>query len=466
MSAIYNLEPQPTGYVILHTTLGELAVELFAKQTPLTCRNFLQLSLDGYYDNTIFHRLVPGFILQGGDPTGTGHGGESIYDGGALSGDLDPWPMDQRRGKNAGPMGVNFKDEFHSRLKFNRRGLLGMANEGTPDTNGSQFFFTLGKAEELTGKNTVFGRVAGDTIYNLAKMGEAEVEEGGDRPLYPTKITRIEIIKNPFEDLKKRERFSRAPTQRAETEKKQQKKRKGGKQLLSFGDEEGDGDDLPVIKKTKFDTRIVMDVEEDSSMPKKPLPKKDKKEPKPLKQEMEIRDRPAKEIRRSPSPVAPAPVKQKAPAPQKPSKPAYSDEESPEREPKKKSLLERTNEEIEAVKASMKRTIYSEPVKEKKKSALEQLIPETATRGRKRKPGAANTSTRDEQEALDLIRSFKSKLEQAPTEKKTAQPSVSQDADKTDEAAQDGDGEGEVCDLHFIANCQSCRAWDKAEDKE
>src|SRR5690606_3480149 len=171
MSAIYNLEPQPTGSVILHTTIGEIAVELFAKQTPLTCRNFLQHSLDGYYDNTIFHRLVPGFILQGGDPTGTGHGGESIYDGGAFSGDLDPWPMDQRRGQNAGPTGVNFKDEFHSRLKFNRRGLLGMANEGVPDSNGSQFFFTLGKAEELNNKNTLFGRVAGDTIYNLAKMG-------------------------------------------------------------------------------------------------------------------------------------------------------------------------------------------------------------------------------------------------------------------------------------------------------
>nr|4R3F_A Chain A, spliceosomal protein CWC27 [Thermochaetoides thermophila DSM 1495] len=200
-STIYNLEPQPTGAVIIHTTQGDLKVELFAKQTPLTCRNFLQHSLDGYYDGTIFHRLVPGFIIQGGDPTGTGHGGESIYDGGAFSGDLDPWPMDQRKGHNAGPMGVNFKDEFHSRLKFNRRGLLGMANEGAPDTNGSQFFFTLGKAEELNNKNTLFGRVAaGDTIYNLMKWGEAELIEGTERPQYPVKITNIEILLNPFPD--------------------------------------------------------------------------------------------------------------------------------------------------------------------------------------------------------------------------------------------------------------------------
>lgn len=160
MSAIYNTEPQPTASVILHTSLGELSVELFAKQTPLTSRNFLQHCLDGYYDNTIFHRLVPGFIIQGGDPTGTGDGGESIYDGGAFSGDLEPWPMDQRRGKNAGEMGVGFKDEFHSRLKFNRRGLLGMANDGTPDSNGSQFFFTFDKCDELNGKNTIFGRIA------------------------------------------------------------------------------------------------------------------------------------------------------------------------------------------------------------------------------------------------------------------------------------------------------------------
>ena len=206
MSETYNLEPQPTGSVILNTTQGEISVELFAKQAPLTCRNFLQLCIDGYYEDTIFHRLVPGFILQGGDPTGTGHGGESIYDGGALSGDLDPWPMDERRGRNAGPTGVGFKDEFHSRLKFNRRGLLGMANEGRPDTNGSQFFFTLDKADALTKTNTVFGRVAGNTIYNLMSIGEGEADEATERPMYPTKITSVEILVNPFEGMTKRVR--------------------------------------------------------------------------------------------------------------------------------------------------------------------------------------------------------------------------------------------------------------------
>ncbi|KAK3079075.1 Peptidyl-prolyl isomerase cwc27 [Coniosporium uncinatum] len=154
MSALYNLEPQPTAKVLLTTTCGDILLELFASQTPLASRNFLQHCLDGYYDATIFHRLVPGFIVQGGDPSGTGHGGESAVND-----------------------GKPFADEFHTRLKFNRRGLLGMANGGGRDDNGSQFFLTLGPTPELQGRHTMFGRVQGDTIYNVVKMGEAELSE-------------------------------------------------------------------------------------------------------------------------------------------------------------------------------------------------------------------------------------------------------------------------------------------------
>lgn len=457
MSSIYNLEPQPTASAIIHTTQGEIAVELFAKQTPLTCRNFLQLSLDGYYDNTIFHRLVPGFILQGGDPTGTGQGGESIYDGGAFSGDLDPWPMDQRKGQNAGPMGVNFKDEFHSRLKFNRRGLLGMANEGIPDTNGSQFFFTLGKTEELTNKNTVFGRVAGDTIYNLAKMGEAEVAEGTERPLYPIKITHIEILINPFDDMKKRERKVRHEVSKPAPIEKKQKKRKGGKQLLSFGDEEGDAEDLPVVKKAKFDTRIVMDVDEEPTQKAIPVRASVKKETKARDKEAPVPETRQTAARKSPS--APEPVSVKKPPPSK----TYDSEESSseaEQAPRK-SLLERTNEEIAAVKASMKRTIHTEPVKEKPKSALELMVPETSVRGRKRRPGGNNLSAREEQDVLDSLKAFRSKLERAPAEKEVLQPTADGGGENGEQ-----DEEGEVCDLHFIANCQSCKAWDKEAKDE
>ncbi|KAL1883905.1 Peptidyl-prolyl isomerase cwc27 [Diaporthe australafricana] len=464
MSSIYNTEPQPTASVILRTNHGDLSVELFAKQAPLTCRNFLQHCLDGYYDNTIFHRLVPGFILQGGDPTGTGNGGESIYDGGAFSGDLDAWPMDERRGKNAGPQGVNFKDEFHTRLKFNRRGLLGMANESKTDTNGSQFFFTLDKTDELNGKNTMFGRVAGDTIYNLAKMGEAEVEEGGERPVYPTRITSVEILVNPFDDMKKRERIAQRTTRPAGTEKKKEKKRKGGKQLLSFVDEEGEGDIQPLPKKPKFDTRIVMDVDEPEPRAKLPKAAKRGQGAKGSKAVVPIREAPAREAtppEHEPSPPPQVVRKSSDKAAQK-----IEDESSPEPEERKgKSELERMNEEIAALKASMKRTVHSEPVSEQKKnSALEQMIPETSTRGRRRRPGASNPTAAEEQKALNFLKAFQSKLDQAPPEKAAA-AEVPAPEDGEDKAADDA-GEDEVCDLHFIANCQSCKAWDKAEGED
>ena len=113
-------------------------MELWPKEAPKACRNFLQLCMDGLYDNTIFYRLIKGFILQGGDPSNTGHGvGESSF-------------------------GDPFADEFHSRLRFSHRGILAMANTGR-NTNTSHFFFTLGVTAELNGKNTIFGKVVGDT---------------------------------------------------------------------------------------------------------------------------------------------------------------------------------------------------------------------------------------------------------------------------------------------------------------
>ncbi|KPM40598.1 Peptidyl-prolyl isomerase CWC27 [Neonectria ditissima] len=457
MSAIYNLEPQPTASAILHTNQGELAIELFAKQTPLTCRNFLQLALDGYYDNTIFHRLVPGFILQGGDPTSTGNGGESIYDGGALSGDLDPWPMDQRRGKNAGPTGINFKDEFHSRLKFNRRGLLAMANESRPDTNGSQFFFTLDKTEELNGKNTLFGRIEGDTIYNLAKIGESEVDSATERPTYTVKIERIEILVNPFQDMKKRARVAVQAPSKSVAVKDKKKKRKGGKQLLSFGDEEGD-EDVPVFKKAKFDTRLVMEVPEEDVQPKtksskQKTKKKEEPRPKSVTAESEEDEEEQNPVRKSQPERKPSPVHH------------YVEDPSPEPEAPKKTALEKANEEIAALKASMRRTVHSEqPVEEKKKSALESMIPETSMRARKRRPGANNATASDEQKTLRMLKEFQSKLERAPPTKETAVP-LQEEQDEEGGAQGEGD-EASLCDLHFIANCQSCTSWDKQGNEE
>lgn len=460
MSSHYNLEPQPTASVIIHTTQGELAIELFAKQTPLTCRNFLQHSLDGYYDNTIFHRLVPGFIIQGGDPTATGNGGESIYDGGAFSGDFDPWPMDQRRGANAGMTGIGMKDEFHSRLRFNRRGLLGMANESKPDSNGSQFFFTLDKAEELTQKNTLFGRLSGDTIYNLAKMSEGELQEGTDRPLYPVKITNIEILVNPFEDMKKRERVAKSQTKQAILAERKKKKRPN-KKLLSFGDNENDEEEMPVLKKPKYDTRIVMDTEKSMASPKK-------KKKKPLLHQ--TMDSSPEALVLVPNDDSTNTSDQASTLKENFTKEsqgtlstALNSSNMRLRLPQK-TALQQANEEIAALKASIRDDRPTEAredeAQQQEASISNELVPENAARGRKRKQ--KGSSILNEASTVSALQMWMSKLEKAPTSKHIDHASAT--VGSVSDTAKEGD-ESELCDLHFIANCMSCKSWNQEQQE-
>lgn len=437
MASTYNLEPHPTAKVVLHTTTGDLELELFAKQTPVTSRNFLQLCLDGYYDNTVFHRLVKDFILQGGDPTGTGQGGESSYDG-------EP-----------------FADEFHSRLKFNRRGLLGMANTGTKDDNGSQFFFTLANTPELQGKNTMFGRIAGDTIYNLMKMAETEIAEGSeDRPLYPTRITNAEIIINPFEDMVKRMQVVQKTE--PETKKTKKTKRKAGKNLMSFGGDDGDEvHSAPVAKKPKFNTKLVSAGESTLvDLDKSPVPEVSKEE-----KSIPIR-KPRKSPARSPSPK-PKPKTAPVSPPRKRETITPSVKLSPEAE--KQTKLDRVNAQIAELKLSMKRNTESQRAEpEKKKSLLESMIPPSTTKGRKR--GAASNAM-SEKATLDILTKFKSKLESAvPADSKMKSP---EPPDAEEKSAPDAkanksatDEEEAPCDLHFVVGCQSCSAWDKQEEGE
>lgn len=433
MSNLYNLEPQPTAKVIIQTTTGDLSLELFAKQTPLASRNFLQHCLDGYYNGTIFHRLIPGFIIQGGDPTGTGSGGISAIND-----------------------GLPFEDEFHSRLKFNRRGLLGMANEGT-NSNTSQFFLTLGTTAELQGKNTMFGRIEGDTIYNLMKMSEAELEnEESERPMYTIRITGTEILVNPFEDMVAR--VKEAPRTKEIAEKGAKKRKKpAGKQVLSFAD--GDDEEAaPIIKKSKANPKlVVVDPEEreptnGASLPEAPKPKKQTKATK------------LKSRSPSPAPLRSKPAKAPTPIPRSPSP-------VPEQIAKTDSLLERTNAEIAALKASMKRNVSSQAQETAKpKNALEAMIPATSTRGRKR------GQPTDERGAFDMFKAFQERLGGIPAgEEPEAAPVADTNGDAAvnrassevpkpsavDEGAEDD--EAALCDLHFIANCQSCMTWD--EDK-
>ncbi|XP_068190621.1 spliceosome-associated protein CWC27 homolog [Antennarius striatus] len=210
MSNIYIQEPPTNGKVLLKTSAGEIDIELWSKETPKACRNFVQLCMEGYYDGTLFHRVVPDFIIQGGDPTGTGTGGESIY-------------------------GRPFKDEFHSRLRFNRRGLVAMANAG-PHDNGSQFFFTLGRADELNNKHTIFGKVTGDTVYNMLRLAEVACD-AEERPLNPHNIRCAEVLHSPFDDIIARELKKSKREKEKEEVKKSQSKATKNFSLLSFGEE-------------------------------------------------------------------------------------------------------------------------------------------------------------------------------------------------------------------------------------
>ncbi|XP_054818514.1 peptidyl-prolyl cis-trans isomerase CYP57 isoform X1 [Prosopis cineraria] len=211
MSTVYVLEPPTKGKVVLNTTHGPLDFELWPKEAPKSVRNFVQLCLEGYYVNTIFHRIIKDFLIQGGDPTGTGTGGESIYGG-------------------------VFSDEFHSRLRFKHRGLVAMANAGSPHSNGSQFFITLDRCDWLDRKHTIFGKVTGDTVYNLLRLGELETDKN-DRPLDPPKILSIEVLWNPFDDIVPRTIQPQIQTT-TDTESKDSKKKAVKKlNLLSFGEE-------------------------------------------------------------------------------------------------------------------------------------------------------------------------------------------------------------------------------------
>eukprot|EP00891_Asterochloris_glomerata_P006514 jgi/Astpho2/6514/fgenesh1_pm.00099_%23_1_t len=157
----------------LHTSLGDLKLEVFCDQAPRAAENFLALCASGFYNDTLFHRNIKGFMIQGGDPTGTGKGGKSIYN--------------TPNGK--------FPDEITDALKHNKRGIVSMANSG-PNTNGSQFFITYNKHPHLNGKYTIFAHVI-DGMDILDNMEKVQVG-AADRPKVDIKLKSITIHANPL----------------------------------------------------------------------------------------------------------------------------------------------------------------------------------------------------------------------------------------------------------------------------
>ncbi len=152
-----QIDPSKKYTAVMHTDKGDIRIELFAAQAPRTVNNFVVLARDGFYNGTTFHRVIKGFMAQGGDPTGTGTGGP----------------------------GYRFNDEPGAlALKHDSKGILSMANAG-PNTNGSQFFITYGPTPHLNGKHAVFGRVvAGMEVAEAIRERDPQRDrQPGDRLL-------------------------------------------------------------------------------------------------------------------------------------------------------------------------------------------------------------------------------------------------------------------------------------------
>jgi cyclophilin family peptidyl-prolyl cis-trans isomerase len=155
------IDPKKKYSATIHTDKGDMAIELFADRVPNTVNNIVFLAREGFYDDTIFHRVIADFMTQGGDPTGTGRGGP----------------------------GYRFDDEFDPSLKHDRPGILSMANAG-PGTNGSQFFITHLPTPWLDGKHSIFGKLTEgmDVLLSIPPRDPSRPEYSG------VKITSIEIV--------------------------------------------------------------------------------------------------------------------------------------------------------------------------------------------------------------------------------------------------------------------------------
>ena len=148
---------------VFETNKGTFEIELFEDKTPVTTKNFIDLAEKGFYNGVIFHRVIDGFMIQGGDPDGTGMGGP----------------------------GYTIEDEFRKDLTFDGEGILAMANTGMPHTGGSQFFVTLAKTPWLNGKHTIFGKVV-KGMDVVRTIGHSEVDFQ-DRPLETVTMKSVTI---------------------------------------------------------------------------------------------------------------------------------------------------------------------------------------------------------------------------------------------------------------------------------
>ena len=162
-----TISPDSIIVAVIKTKFGNIEMQLFADKTPITVTNFVTLAEENFYDSVIFHRVVPGFVIQGGDPTGTGSGGKSIYDG------------------------KPYVNEIVPELSHDAPGVVAMANAG-PNTNTSQFYITLSAVPQLDGGYTVFGKVIkGMDVVN--KIGSVHTAPPANKPVEPVVMEKVTI---------------------------------------------------------------------------------------------------------------------------------------------------------------------------------------------------------------------------------------------------------------------------------
>jgi peptidyl-prolyl cis-trans isomerase SDCCAG10 len=245
MSQVYSTEPSTSGRVLLETSHGPLELQLWCRECPLTTRLFLQLCTDGYFDNMVFHRIVPDFLIQTG----------AIRQGPPQSNILDE---KYRQAVQADEAAERRQYELHSRLKFNHRGQVAMALGVSEDDLElqPQFFITLDEAPYLDGKHVLFGTITGPTMFNALRIGRTEVDESDLQ--HAPRITSVKIIENPiFTDLVPQTHVPWKVKKEEPALVKKKKKRKGKKDfnVLSFGDEL-EADDLGVGMKSSHDVVV------------------------------------------------------------------------------------------------------------------------------------------------------------------------------------------------------------------
>lgn len=294
MSQVYSTEPQTSGSVVFETTHGPLSIHLWCKECPYTVRFFLQLCIDGFYDNLVFHRIVPNFLIQtgdsryrqNGDNTGSNNNDENETD-------ASPWkqpPSPKYREQHQAGQALSRRQyELNSRIRFNHRGQIAMALGIEDNDNDSedkslvrlqpQFFVTLDEASHLDGKHVCFGGITGPTIFNALRIGQTDIfhnesDETDHRNFQPrivseaprilrTKIVQIDLpptlpVLAPTQDISilpwKIDPTIGTTTTSKDGKKRKKKNRKGVKNinLLSFGEEMEEEEGSGALGKNKI----------------------------------------------------------------------------------------------------------------------------------------------------------------------------------------------------------------------